>query len=63
MYRDAFYSKLAQSSIKANVIFIKWETIKANNIWADDLHLNKIGYHKLAEIIADSIQNHTISVK
>lgn len=45
IYRQAFYDKLNQSAIKDHIIFIKWEDIKSDNIWADDLHLNETGYH------------------
>ena len=53
IYRQAFHDKLNQSAIKDHIFFIKWEDIKSDNIWTDDLHLNETGYHRLAEVISD----------
>lgn len=57
LYREALYKQLIQSKLKDKVIFIKWQDIKSDNIWSDDMHLNRTGYHRLAECVVKNLLN------
>ncbi|WP_312512655.1 SGNH/GDSL hydrolase family protein [Chryseobacterium culicis] len=63
-YRNALLEDLKNSGIEKKVIILNFDEVTADfnkdrNLYADPLHLNKLGYQKFSEFLANNIINLT----